>query len=60
MESNLTEVEVFWVVTPWNVAVGYQRFEERCCLLPFSGWRYIWYTWYTSATHRVFTTQENL
>jgi hypothetical protein len=23
---------VFWVVTPYSVAVGYQRFGEPCCL----------------------------
>jgi len=26
------EVEVFWVVTPCNVVVGYQRFRGPCCL----------------------------
>jgi hypothetical protein len=26
------EVDVFWVVTPCSVAVGYQRFGEPCCL----------------------------
>jgi hypothetical protein len=25
-------VEVFWVVTPCSVAVGYRRFEGACCL----------------------------
>jgi len=25
-------VEVFWVLTPCNVAVGYQRFGGACCL----------------------------
>jgi len=44
MRSNLTEVDVFWVATPCNVAVGYQRFEGSCCLHflpPFSAWRSI-------------------
>jgi len=26
------QVEVFWVVTPCSVVVGYQRFGEPCCL----------------------------
>jgi hypothetical protein len=26
------EVEVFWVVTPCIVVVGYQRFGSPCCL----------------------------
>jgi len=26
------QVEVFWVVTPCNVVVGYQRFRDPCCL----------------------------
>jgi len=26
------QVEVFWVVTPCNVVVGYQRFGGSCCL----------------------------
>jgi len=25
------QVEVFWVVTPCNVVVGYQRFRGPCC-----------------------------
>jgi hypothetical protein len=25
------QVEVFWVVTPWTVAVGYQHFEGPYC-----------------------------
>jgi hypothetical protein len=32
MENNLSQVEVFWIATPFNVAIGYQRFKERCCL----------------------------
>jgi len=24
------QIEVFWVVTPYSVAVGYQRFEVPC------------------------------
>jgi len=27
------QVEVFWVVTPFGVVVGYQRFGEPCCHL---------------------------
>jgi hypothetical protein len=39
MEINVAEVEVFCVVTPCNIAVGYQRFEEGCCNHPpCSGW----------------------
>jgi hypothetical protein len=30
----LFPVEVFWVVASNSVAVGYQRFEGSCCLLP--------------------------
>jgi hypothetical protein len=31
------QVELFWVVTPCSVAVGYQRFGSPCCLqLPFT------------------------
>jgi hypothetical protein len=26
------QVEVFWVVTPCSVMVGYRRFERCCCL----------------------------
>jgi hypothetical protein len=26
------QVEVFWVVTPCSVVVGYQRFRGPCCL----------------------------
>jgi hypothetical protein len=26
------QVEVFWVVTPCSVVVGYQRFGGTCCL----------------------------
>jgi len=26
------QVEVFWVMTPCSVAVGYHRFGEPCCL----------------------------
>jgi hypothetical protein len=26
------QVEVFWVVTPFGVVVGYQRFRGSCCL----------------------------
>jgi hypothetical protein len=26
------QVAVFWVVTPCNDVVGYQRFGEPCCL----------------------------
>jgi hypothetical protein len=27
----MSQVEVFWVVTPCGVVVGYQRFREPCC-----------------------------
>jgi hypothetical protein len=35
VKKQLTEVhlEVFWVVTPYNAMVGYQRFRGPCCLL---------------------------
>jgi len=34
------QVEVFWVVTPSSVAVGYQCFGGLCCLhLQYEGWR---------------------
>jgi hypothetical protein len=26
------QVQVFWIVTPCSVVVGYQRFGEPCCL----------------------------
>jgi len=26
------QVEVFWLVTPYSVVVGYQCFEDPCCL----------------------------
>jgi len=26
------QVQVFWIVTPRSVAVGYQRFGGTCCL----------------------------
>jgi hypothetical protein len=29
---SLFQVEVFWVVTPCSVLVGYQRFRVPCCL----------------------------
>jgi hypothetical protein len=28
----MMQVEVFWVVTPYSVVVGYQRFRGPCCL----------------------------
>jgi hypothetical protein len=31
-EAYLFQVEVFWVVTPCYVVVGYQRFGGPCCL----------------------------
>jgi len=30
--SQMYHVEVFWVVTPCSVVVGYQCFRRRCCL----------------------------
>jgi len=27
-------VEVFWIVTPCSIVVGYQRFRGPCCLHP--------------------------
>jgi hypothetical protein len=29
--TAVIQVEVFWVVTPCNVVVGYQRFGGPCC-----------------------------
>jgi hypothetical protein len=26
------QVEVFWVVTPYSVVIGYHRFRGQCCL----------------------------
>jgi hypothetical protein len=31
-EQSKFKVEVFWVVTPYSVVVGYQRFRGPCCL----------------------------
>jgi hypothetical protein len=28
------KIEVFWVLTPYSVAVGYQRFRGQCFLNP--------------------------
>jgi hypothetical protein len=33
LSGRRIQVVVFWVETPCNVAVGYQRFRRRCCLL---------------------------
>jgi len=30
--ATMFEVEVFWVVTPCNVVVGYQLSRDPCCL----------------------------
>jgi hypothetical protein len=30
--AAMFQVEVFWVVTPCSVAVGYQPFSGPCCL----------------------------
>jgi len=30
--QNMFQVQVFWVVTPCNVVVGYQLFRDPCCL----------------------------
>jgi len=32
LETNLTQVEVFWVVTSCSFVVGYQRYRAPCCL----------------------------
>jgi len=31
-KKKITKVEVSWVVTPFRVVVGYQRFSGPCCL----------------------------
>jgi len=31
-EALFFQVEVFWVVSPCNVVVGYRRFGSPCCL----------------------------
>jgi hypothetical protein len=43
--------EVFWVVTPRNFAVGYQRFGGPCCL-------HFQERWYPTATLHDVTTQK--
>jgi hypothetical protein len=30
--KNIFQIEVFWVVTPCNVLIRYQRFRGPCCL----------------------------
>jgi len=32
--STTTQVEIFWVVTPRSIVVGYRRFGGPCCLHP--------------------------
>jgi hypothetical protein len=50
------QVEVFWVVTPCNVAVGYQRFEGPCCLHLQGEVK----RWYRSTTLHGVTTQKQI
>jgi len=40
------QVQVFWIVTPYIVVVGYQRFRGPCCL----------HRWYPTTSLRGFTT----
>jgi len=51
-------VEVFWVVTSFNVVLGYQRFGGLCCphLHPEGPPK----RWYPNATEDGFTNQETL
>jgi hypothetical protein len=30
--TAVTQVDVFWVLTPCSIVVGYQRFRSPCCL----------------------------
>jgi hypothetical protein len=48
------QVEVFWVVTPCSVVVGYQRFRGSCCRHLHGPLE----RWYPTTTLHGFTTQK--
>jgi hypothetical protein len=50
------QVEVFWVVTPCSVVVGYKHFRQRCGLHLHREVRNV--TWYTILTLQGVTMQK--
>jgi hypothetical protein len=50
-------VEVYWVVTPRSVAVGYPRFRIPCCLV-LQGEEWTSENWYPTTTLHGVTTQK--
>jgi len=38
----IVQVEIFWLLTPCSVVLGYQRFRRPCCLHIQSDGKAIW------------------